>query len=163
MSTNQGKGRRKRVELCNWREEVPVTVQSKGDHYSAKAKARGIKTEVEIAKRMGIETELVSGILDEVLGFVRNGYDVQLCGAIHIYGCVRSLKTPFVAAKTMGAFRRGVADKAVRPTLAGKPVTAKEIAALNERRKEECAHVSPDTTVKCPKCGYAFRVGKTLK
>lgn len=157
------KDNRKRIELCNWQEEVPVAVQSKGDHFSAKAKARGIRTEVDIARKMGIDPASVEAFLDQVLKCVREGYDVQVCGAIHIYGCVKSLKTPFVAAKTMGAFRRGVADKAVRPTLAGKPVTAKEIAELNAKRKEECAHVSPDTIVECPNCGTTFRVGKVLK
>ena len=41
MSTTKDK-EEPRLELCNWSEEVPVAVQSKGNHYSAKPKARGL-------------------------------------------------------------------------------------------------------------------------
>ena len=157
-----GKDSRKRLELCNWSEEVPVAIQRKGDHYSAKVRARGIVTEVEIANKMGIAPEAARRFLDVALQYVREGYDVEVCDAIHIYGCVKSLKTPFVAAKTMGSFRKGVADKAVRPTRDGKAVDAAEILAMNASRKKEVAHVTPDKMVACPKCGYDFRVGKTL-
>ena len=99
MSTTKDKGEPSRLELCNWSEEVPVAVQSKGNHYSAKPKARGIKTEADIAGKIGIDPATVTTILDAALSFIRDGYDVELCKAIHIYGCVKSLKTPFIAAK----------------------------------------------------------------
>lgn len=163
MSTTKDKGEPSRLELCNWSEEVPVAVQSKGNHYSAKTRARGIKTEADIAGKIGIDPATVSRILDAALGFIRDGYDVELCQAIHIYGCVKSLKTPFIAAKTMGAFRKGVADKAVRPTLAGKPISPEEILELNKRRKRERVHITPDTVITCNVCGNEMRVCKCLK
>ena len=162
MSTTKDK-EELRLELCNWSKEVPVAVQSKGNHYSAKPKARGIKTEADIAGKIGIDPATVTNILDAALSFIRDGYDVELCKAIHIYGCVRSLKTPFVAAKTMGAFRKGVADKAVRPTLAGKPISAEEMLALNKKRKSERVHITPDTVITCNVCGNEMRVCKCLK
>ena len=163
MSTTKDKGEPSRLELCNWSEEVPVAIQSKGNHYSAKTKARGIKTDADIAVKIGIDPTIVSRILDVALGFIREGYDVELCQAIHIYGCVKSLKTPFVAAKTMGAFRKGVADKAVRPTMQGKPISSEEVLSLNAKRKSERVHITPDTVITCNVCGNEIRVCKCLK
>ena len=93
------KDNRKRLEICDWRHELPVTVQSKGTHYSAKSKARGIMTELDIGRKLGIDPGLVTDILDTAREFIRNGYDVQLCRGIHLYVCVDRLKTPFIAAK----------------------------------------------------------------
>ena len=163
MSTTKDKGEPSRLELCNWSEEVPVTVQSKGNHYSAKTRARGIKTEADIAGKIGIDPATVSNILNAALGFIRDGYDVELCQAIHIYGCVKCLKTPFIAAKTMGAFRKGVADKAVRPTLAGRPISPEEVQELNKKRKSERVHITPETVITCNVCGNEMRVCKCLK
>ena len=161
MSTTKDKGE-PRLELCNWSEEVPVTIQSKGNHFSAKTKARGIKTEADIAGKIGIDPTLVSSILDAALGFIRSGYDVELCKAIHIYGCVKCLKTPFVAAKTMGAFRKGVADKTVRPMLAGENLSPEKVLEMNKARKNERVHITPDTVITCNVCGNEMRVCKCL-
>ena len=158
----KGKDKRERLEICDWRHELPVTVQSKGTHYSAKSKARDIMTELDIGRKLGIDPGLVTDILDMAREFIRNGYDVQLCRGIHLYVCVDRLKTPFIAAKTMGAFRKSVSDKAIRPSRNGESITQAAAVKMNEDRKSDFKGVTPDTVIKCWRCGAVNRVGRRL-
>lgn len=164
MNKDREPDRRRRLELCNWQDELPVNIQCKGDHYSAKAMSRGFVTEVEIGRRIGLDPDWVGRILEEVRKSVRHGFDVKLCGGVHFYACVTKLKTPFLAAKTMGAFRKSVSDKAVRPSREGEPISQPEIDRLCAKAKARLKyiHVTPDTVIVCPTCGSDLRVGKVL-
>jgi len=156
------KDTRKRLELCDWNETLHVTALDKGDHYSAKAKSRGKVTETEIAARAGLDPSDVERLLVAVGNAVREGYDVKLCDAVRFYACVLKLKTPFVAAQTLGNFRQSIADKAIRPTLHGRDTSLARVKELDRQARQEHPHVTPDTMVTCPKCGTEFRVGKVL-
>ena len=74
----------------------------------------------------------------------------------------------FVCAQTMGAFRtETLADKKVRYTRRGEEVSAEAVKVFTETKKAEIRNseetaVTPDTMVKCPKCGYRFRVGRRV-
>jgi len=153
---------RNRVELCDWNETLHATALDKGDHYSAKAKRRGMLTEGEIAPRAGLDAGDVERLLVAVGQAVHEGYDVHLCEAVRFYACVRRLETPYIAAATMGNFRRSVADKAIRPVLRGRNVSLERVKELNRQARREHPHVTPDTMATCPKCGTEFRIGKML-
>jgi len=153
---------RKRLTLCDWHNEVPVRIQSKGDHYSAKTIAKGILTEEDMANDIGLAPDTVAAVLEWVRDRLRDGYDVELANALHLYVCVERTKMPFIAARTIGAFRKSVADKSVRPYRNEVEISAAKVAAMNRSRKAEFAHVTPETVVRCPQCGTKFKVGKVL-
>ena len=72
-----------------------------------------------------------------------------------------------VCAQTMGDFRdKTLADKKARFTRCGNDVSYEAVKAFVEKKKAEIPDggecVTPDTMVKCPKCGYSFRVGRRL-
>jgi len=94
---------------------------------------------------------------------LRDGYDVELAGALRLYVCVERMKTPFIAAKTIGAYRKSVSDKAVKPFRKEEAVTPEKITNMNNARKSEFRHVTPETIVQCPECGARFKVGKCLR
>jgi len=151
---------RERIELCDWNETLHATALNKGDHYSAKARCRGKLTEDVIAARAGLGADDIERLLVVIGNAVREGYDVTLCEAVRFYACVSRLETPFVAAQTMGNFRRSIADKAVRPVLHGRNVSVARVKELDRQARRERRHVTPDTMVACPKCGFEFRVGR---
>ncbi len=75
-----------------------------------------------------------------------------------------------VCAQTMGDFRdKTLADKKVRFTRRGNEVAAEAMKVFAKSKKAEASvsggdgeAVTPDMMVKCPKCGYAFRVGRRV-
>jgi len=157
------KDNRKRLEICDWNETLHVTALNKHDHYSAKAKCRGTLTENEIAAQAGLDPTDVEHLLVAVGNAVHEGYDVQLCGGVHFYACVAKLKTAFIAVKTIGNFRRSIADKTFRAVLHGAETAMEKIRALDKKARKDHPHVTPDTMITCPVCGNEIRVGKVLK
>ena len=114
--------------------------------------------------------------LGEIRKLLRQGYEVRLCEPggecfLRIYPYLGTdLKTMYAVSKSMTPLSRCLADKKVRVVFRGKEYTNPEDAAAafdetryhREDEGEELAEVTPDTVVKCPKCGNRFRVGRAL-
>lgn len=141
-------------------EEITVRIKRKG-----KGHVLSRKVVNEIETRTVIIPEL-----DEVLAALNEApCEIRLATsdgreAIRLYRCLTpKLDEQFIAAQTMGDFRHGISDdRKVRFTHRNKTVTKKEVERMSDRVKAERVHVTPDTLVECPKCGYEFRVGKSL-
>ena len=125
------------------------------------------------------EREIYCDFFGDITRLLRQGYEVRLRepGAkapfLRIYPYLGTdLKTMFAVAKSMIPLSRCLADKKVRVVFRGKEYTNPEdaAAAYEETRYhreddgdgEELEQVTPDTMVKCPKCGNRFRVGRAL-
>lgn len=115
---------------------------------------------------------------------LRQGYEVQLRepGAkdsfLRVYPLLGTdLKTMYARAQAMLPLSTCIADKKVKMVFRGKEYTKPEdaSAAIDETRYrrengeydgeedgEKLPSVTPDTVVKCPKCGTRFRVGRAL-
>ena len=147
-----------RLECVNWDEEQPATIKCKGQGHAVSRK---------VLTKAAHPISLVSNEIDRAAELLRQGYEVRLAStdgidAVRLYPCVGTdMKTMFVAAATMEPFRGVLADKRVRFTHRGHEVTRGEARRLNAAKVAE-AHVTPDTTVECPRCGNRFRVGKRL-
>ena len=117
--------------------------------------------------------------LGEIRKLLRQGYEVRLRepGAketfLRIFPVLGTdLKTMYAACKAMSPLSGCLADKKVRVVFRGKEYANPEdaAAAFEETRYhreddgdgEELEQVTPDTVVKCPKCGNRFRVGRAL-
>ena len=89
--------------------------------------------------------------------------------AIRLYPCAATdFKTMFVAAETMGEFRHA-AYRGRHLSFTSRNGRRKvEEDEIEERVSRACrtggnrAHVSPEKLVRCPKCGFEFKVGKSL-
>ena len=147
-----------RLECVNWDAEQPATLKSKGRNHAVSRK---------VLTKAKHPISLISNEIDRATELLRQGYEVRLAttdgvDAIRLYPCVETdMKTMSVAAATMDPFRGTLADKRVRFTHRGHEVTRNEARRLNETKASE-PRVTPDTLVKCPKCGTRFRVGKKL-
>ena len=147
-----------RLECVNWDAEQPATLKSKGRSHAVSRKVL-TKAKHPIA--------LISNEIDRAKELLRQGYEVRLAStdgvdAVRLYPCVETdMTTMFVAAATMGPFRGILADKRVRFSHRGHEISRSEARRMNEAKVAE-PHVTPDTTVECPKCGHRFRVGKKL-
>ncbi len=117
---------------------------------------------------------------------LRQGFEVQLRepGAkdsfLRVYPLLGTdLKTMYARAQAMLPLSTCIADKKVKMVFRGKEYTKPEdaSAAIDETRYrprpengeydgeedgEKLPSVTPDTVVKCPKCGTRFRVGRAL-
>ena len=153
-----------RIECTDWDEDVPVATWAKGRRRmpARKVITRGV-AKVELTGR---QTERIAKML-------ASGMEVRLAmggeEAIRLFPCAATdFRTMFVAAETMGGFRHEVyrgRSLAFTSRRGARRVGRDEV---DERVERVCAerkgrvHVTPDTVVACPKCGFEFRVGKTL-
>ena len=153
-----------RIECTNWDEEVTVATWAKG---RARKPARKVLT------RGVAKVKLTRGQMSHITKMLGSGMEVRLDfggeDAIRLYPCAATdFKTMFVAADTMGEFRHAVyrgRRLAFTSRRGGRNVSREEVEARVERvesARQERLHVSPETVVECPKCGFEFKVGKSL-
>ena len=116
---------------------------------------------------------------NDIIHHLRFGNEVRLIfpemeDAIRLFPCMDQKRERMsVIAQTMGDFREVLADKKVRLVHKGKEVSRKYLGEMEKHAREmrlgqyaravERAHVTPDTVVECPKCGFEFRVGRPNK
>ena len=161
----QGKAGEPRFVCTDWDEEVPVATWSKGRR---RKPARKVITNGKVRVAL---TRLQAERIVKMLGC---GNEVRLTvggeDAIRLFPCADTdFRTMFVASETMGDFRRAVyrgRRLAFMSRHGRRRIGREEIEARVERTKSGAAereHVSPDTVVACPRCGYEIRVGKSLK
>ena len=154
-----------RIECTNWDEDVPVSTWAKG---RTRKPARKVLTK-GVAK-----VELTKGQMSRITKMLGSGMEVRLDfgggGAIRLYPCAAAdFRTMFVAADTMGEFRHAVyrgRNLAFTSRRGRRSVGSEEIAervGRVERARRERVHVTPETVVACPECGFEFKVGKSLK
>lgn len=142
----------------------------------AKMKCAGDNPPVRKVLTKG-EREIQCDLFGDIKRLLRQGYEVRLRepGAnapfLRIYPYLGTdLKTVYAVAKSMIPLSGCLADKKVRVVFRGKEYAKPEdaSAAYEEtryRREDgggELAEVTPDTVVKCPKCGNRFRVGRSI-
>ena len=149
----------------NWdKPEVNITSHGRGC-----TPARKVST--PNGKRLIDATDL----LDEAHGLLRAGYEVRLTSkrfgeAVRLMPMMApDLVTMQVYAQALDKFRdRTLAEKRARLVRLGREVSAKEAAAYMSAKRAETppeageVEVTPDSTVKCPKCGTRFRVGRRI-
>lgn len=145
----------------NWdRPEVVIKGNGKGCSPTRKVKTNGVIFLNEEA------------LLEKVANLLNRGYEVRI-GSHKFDGAIRlipvmdtSLTNMNVIAQSMGIFRtETLKGKSVKLIRRGEEVNFKEASDfMFEKRNEptDFESVTPDTVVKCPKCGYTFRVGARL-
>ena len=154
-----------RIECTNWDEEVSVATWAKG---RARKPARKVLT------RGVAKVELTKGQMGGIMKMLGSGMEVRLDfggeDAIRLYPCAATdFRTMFVAADTMGEFRHAVyrgkslSFTSRRGRRAVSREEVEERVGRVERARQERAHVSPETVVACPRCGFEFKVGKSLR
>ena len=154
-----------RIECTNWDEEVSVATWAKGH---ARKPARKVLT------RGVAKVELTKGQMGGIMKMLGSGMEVRLDfggeDAIRLYPCAATdFRTMFVAADTMGEFRHAVyRGKSISFTSrrGRRAVSREEVeerVVRVERARQERAHVTPETVVACPRCGFEFKVGKSLR
>ena len=154
-----------RIECTNWDEEVSVATWAKG---RARKPARKVLT------RGVAKVELTKGQMGGIMKMLGSGMEVRLDfggeDAIRLYPCAATdFRTMFVAADTMGEFRHAVyrgkslSFTSRRGRRAVSRDEVEERVVRVERARQERAHVTPETVVACPRCGFEFKVGKSLR
>lgn len=145
----------------NWdRPEVVIEGHGKGCHPTRKVKTNGVIFLNEEA------------LLEKVANLLNRGYEVRI-GSQKYDGAIRlipvmdtSLTNMNVIAQSMGIFRtETLKGKSVKLIRKGEEVSQKVAQDyMYEKRNAPMnfESVTPDTVVKCPKCGYTFRVGARL-
>ena len=156
---------RTRIECTDWDEEVPVATWAKG---CGRKPARKVITK-GVAK-----VELTKAQTERIAKMLGSGMEVRLAiggeDAIRLYPCAATdFKTMFVAAETMGEFRHA-AYRGRHLSFTSRNGRRKvEEDEIEERVSRACriaagrAHVSPASVVRCPRCGFEFKVGKSLR
>ena len=154
-----------RIKCTNWDEAVPVSTWNRG---RTRKPARKVLTN-------GVdEIELTKSQTSRITKMLGSGMEVRLDfggeGAIRLYPCAAAdFKTMFVAAETMGEFRHAVyrgkklAFTSRRGVRAVGEDEMRERVGRVESARQERSHVSPEVVVECPKCGFEFKVGKSLR
>jgi hypothetical protein len=154
-----------RIECTNWDEEVSVATWAKG---RARKPARKVLT------RGVAKVELTKGQMGGITKMLGSGMEVRLDfggeDAIRLYPCAATdFRTMFVAADTMGEFRHAVyrgkslSFTSRRGRRAVSREEVEERVGRVETARQERAHVTPETLVACPRCGFEFKVGKSLR
>lgn len=154
-----------RIECTNWDEEVSVATWAKG---RARKPARKVLT------RGVAKVELTKGQMGGITKMLGSGMEVRLDfggeDAIRLYPCAATdFRTMFVAADTMGEFRHAVyrgkslSFTSRRGRRAVSREEVEERVGRVETARQERAHVTPETVVACPRCGFEFKVGKSLR
>ena len=155
-----------RYEGTNWDNPV-VKVKRCGASHSAlqrKVLTRGVKT------------LYVGGTVKHVKELLRQGLEVRLADelgndAIRIFPLATTdCKSMTVHAQVMGAFKKCLADKKLRIRHGEHEIAREKVDELMQEQEKryrapdpEFEAVTPDTIVKCPQCGYRFRVGRSMK
>ena len=106
----------------------------------------------------------------KIIDYLKSGYEVRLFnGSVRLYHCVdKEFRTMYIAAATLADSRvRGCVNDVefdfVRRDGRHDVQDVIDLELDHRQERDETVHVSPDTVVECPKCGFQFRVGKTLK
>ena len=154
-----------RIECTNWDEEVSVATWARG---RARKPARKVLT------RGVAKVELTKGQMGGIMKMLGSGMEVRLDfggeDAIRLYPCAAAdFRTMFVAADTMGEFRHAVyrgkslsfTSRRGRRAVSSEEVEERVVRV--ETARQERAHVTPETVVACPRCGFEFKVGKSLR
>lgn len=144
----------------NW--EPTVDVKSHGPSKST------LRRKVVARKRAFCKVNL-----DNIVAKLRQGYEVILTDdtnaneptGIRLYHCMdKGLTHMFVAAQTVGAFRKSISDIKFTVRRNGLKATKEECERMvleaverHETVKREAA--CPTRIVTCPKCGYDFEIG----
>lgn len=153
------------IGVTNWDTEAGVMLNNGHDtSYSRKVVTRGVLT----SRNFGaVHRGYVQSILCDIISALRKGYEYRFVDeegndCLRLFPCVKAdLKTVFVAAQTMGEFRKSLADKKIRPFIKGKEAGMKKaLEVVRIASKRVC--VTPDIIVTCPGCGKDIRVGKQL-
>ena len=155
--------KRTRLECENWDNDVPVAIKAKERRRmpARKVLTTGIGRVALTKRQMGGITQML-----------RSGKEVRLSdGAdaiLRLYPCAETdFRTMFVAAQAVGSFRRAAYEgRKLRFTsakgsreLSGEDVALRVAKVVAERREG----VTPEVLVSCPKCGFEFKVGKSLR
>ena len=162
--TGKGGAEQMRFVCDNWdKPTVRVKSHGKGHLPARKVVTRGV-----------IRVD-ASVLLESVRATLRSGYEVRLVrdgnDAVRFIPMMdKESDTMLVNARAMGSFRDcTLADKKARYIQYGSEVSYEEVQSFTEMKKAEIPDrggdiksVTPDTIVKCPKCGYSFRVGRRL-
>ena len=154
-----------RIECTNWDDEVAVATWTMG---RARKPARKVLT------RGVAKVELTRGQTSRIAKMLGSGMEVRLDfggeDAIRLYPCAATdFRTMFVAADTMGEFRHAVyrgRNLAFTSRHGRRAVSREEVeerVGRIEQARQERVHVTPETVVACPECGFEFKVGKSLK
>ena len=145
----------------NWdRPEVVIEGHGKGRHPVRKVKTNGV---------IFLNEDV---LMEKVANLLNRGYEVRI-GSHKFDGAIRlipvmdtSLTNMNVIAQSMGIFRtETLKGKSVKLIRKGEEVSRKDAEDyMFEKRNAPMnfESVTPDTVVKCPKCGYTFRVGARL-
>lgn len=158
------RNRETRIECTDWDGEVPVATWAMG---------RGRMPARKVITRGVAKVELTGRQAERIAKMLASGMEVRLAmggeEAIRLFPCAATdFRTMFVAAETMGGFRheayrgRSLAFTSRRGArrVGRDEVDGRVGRTLAER--DGRVHVSPDTVVACPRCGFEFRVGKKL-
>ena len=161
MNTNTNKNNNPRFVCENWdRPEVVIEGHGKGRHPVRKVKTNGV---------IFLNEDV---LMEKVANLLNRGYEVRI-GSHKFDGAIRlipvmdtSLTNMNVIAQSMGIFRtETLKGKSVKLIRKGEEVSRKDAEDyMFEKRNAPMnfESVTPDTVVKCPKCGYTFRVGARL-
>ena len=162
--TKQNAADESRFVCDNW-DRPTVNVQSQG---------RGVSPARKVITR-GVESIDCGATIEAASALLRQGKEVRLRSkdqedAIRLIPMIDAKTNKmYVDARTLkGSFRdKTLADKTARFVRRGTEVSAETVDSYADMKKAETpngagAEVTPDSTVKCPKCGCRFRVGRRL-
>ncbi len=156
---------RTRIECTDWDDEVPVATWARG---------RTRKPARKVLTRGTAQIALTQGQVSRIMEMLGSGMEVRLAiggeDALRLFPCASpDFKTMFVAAEAMGEFRhapyrgRRLAFTSRRGERDIPEDEVRERVERVEQARAERVHVTPETVVECPKCGFEFKVGKSLK
>ena len=159
------KGTEPRFEGANWdTSTVKVKMNGRGKSLSRKVLTKDIK-------RL-----YLGAMLGRAMELLRQGYEVRLCDgksedAIRIFPLASTdCRTMSPKAQAMGSFVKCLSDKKLRIRHDGKDISYERFCEMRDEQERRYHapdpafdSVTPDITVKCPQCGYRFRVGRSMK
>lgn len=158
-----------RLAITNWDGVVPIAISKGHDKMSRKVLTRGVLTSHDLGT---LHRAYVESVLGTIVDLLRSGFEYRMLDedgneALRLFPCVeKDMKTVFVAAQTMGEFRKELNDKEVAPFVKGCLASQSEaremLDAANKTRKGGYVAVTPDMMATCPRCSFEFRVGKKL-
>lgn len=163
--TKQQNALETRIACTNWDEETPVALKANG---------RGRLPARKVITNGVVKIALNRSQAERIATMLGCGYEVRLTvngeEAIRMYPCAKSdFKTMALTCQAMGEFGNAIyrGRKLTFTSRRGhRRIERDEVDERVERAKREAAdmreHVTPDSVVTCPQCGYEFRVGKTL-
>ena len=171
MNTNTDMNRKPRPTCANWDEGATVAIRSHG---------RGWRTERKVVSTGTGELRLPKKYGDSLRRMLRAGLDVHLAfgdeACVRFFACTtEDGRNMVVVAQTMGAFRTATYDglvvsytsekgarKIAKAEAMERFARSKAPRAQRAEGGQERDHVTPETVVACPRCGYEFKVGRSL-